>query len=144
MNAKTTGGRRFTGRLPHGSDLLAALSEFCAQNDIRFGEVHALGALQRARVAFYDQAARVYHELAFDRPLELLNLAGNISLKDGRPFVHAHVVLAGADGNTMGGHLVEGCPVFACEFTIKEWDHAPAPERRLDPVTGLALWPQED
>jgi len=141
MDFHAPGERRFTGRLPHGSDLLGALTEFCLQNGIRFGGVQALGALQKARVAFYDQSAQTYREVAFDLPLELLTLTGNISLKDGRPFVHAHVVLAGEDGRAFGGHLVEGCRVFACEFAIEEWRHAPAPERQNDPVTGLALWP---
>ncbi|HUW63862.1 MAG TPA: PPC domain-containing DNA-binding protein [Spirochaetia bacterium] len=133
--------RRFSGRLPHGSDLLAALTDFCSQNNILHGGVQGLGALSRARVAFYDQKEQVYHEVAFDNHLEILTLMGNVSLRDGRPFVHAHVVLADESGRAFGGHLVEGCTVFACEFAIQEWQHAPAPERQKDPVTGLWLWP---
>jgi predicted DNA-binding protein with PD1-like motif len=133
--------RRFTGRLPHGSDLLASLTGFCEQNHIQHGGVRALGALSRAVVAFYDQKEQVYHEVAFDDEVELLTLAGNVSLKDGRPFVHAHVVLADRTGRAFGGHLVNGCTVFACEFAVSEWNHAPAPVRQRDPVTGLWLWP---
>jgi predicted DNA-binding protein with PD1-like motif len=74
--------------------------------------------------------------------MEIVSLYGNISLKDGKPFAHVHVVLSDAKGNGRGGHLLPGrTPVFACELIIEEFDGEP-PVRLNDENTGLALWPQ--
>ena len=64
-------------------------------------------------------------------------------LRDGQPFVHAHVVLSDEQGNGKGGHLLPGgTPVFACELTIEEYDGA-AIVRSRDERTGLSLWPDD-
>jgi predicted DNA-binding protein with PD1-like motif len=88
------------------------------------------------------QKERKYHFVELSQPLEILALAGNISLKDGQPFVHAHITLSDQEGRAFGGHLAEGTRVFACEFTIQE-GHAPVTlARSFDEETGLFLWPQ--
>lgn len=142
MDARvSTTGRRIMGRLPKDSDLLEALTAICVREQITLGEVRAIGAVTKARLGFYDQAKQVYEYLDFDQPLEIVTLMGNVSLKDGKPFVHAHVTLADHQGRCFGGHLVEGAPVFACEFVVKEYRSETAFKRGLDTPTGLALWP---
>ena len=59
-------------------------------------------------------------------------------MKNGRPFVHAHIVLADKEGNTRAGHLLEGI-VFATELHLQELRGAKL-ERKNDKVTGLSLW----
>jgi predicted DNA-binding protein with PD1-like motif len=72
--------------------------------------------------------------------MEIVSLYGNVSLKDGRPFAHLHVVLPDEQGNGKGGHLVAGgAPVFACEVTIEEYS-GPELVRNFDEQTGLFLW----
>jgi len=131
--------QRFMGRLEFGCDLLDELTGFCVRNNIQLGRIEALGAVQKARTGFYDQAARTYQFHSFDKPLEITSLAGNISLKDGKPFVHAHVTLSDENGHTFGGHLAQGTIVFACEFIIDAFDGPPF-QRQLDAQTGLPLW----
>jgi uncharacterized protein len=135
-------GRCFMGRLPKGDDLLGALEKLCQEHNITLGEVRALGAVERARVGFYNQKERKYYFLDFEQPLEILALVGNISLRDGKPMVHAHVTLADAAGRAVGGHLAEGAPVFACEFVLYEYLADQKLSRQNDPATGLMLWPQ--
>lgn len=133
-------GRRFMGRLPKGSDLLEALTQICQDHGVHLGRVQAIGAVTRARVGYYDQAARVYNFLEFNQDLEILALMGNISLKDGKPFVHAHVTLGDAQGRAFGGHLAEGSEVFACEYEIAEYQGERPFDRGWDQETGLMLW----
>jgi uncharacterized protein len=133
--------RTFMGRLAKGDDLLQALEKLCQEHNITLGEVRALGAVTRARVGFYNQEERKYYFLEFDQPLEILALVGNISMKDGKPMVHAHVTLADAAGRAFGGHLAEGTSVFACEFAIFEYSADQVLSRQNDPETGLMLWP---
>jgi predicted DNA-binding protein with PD1-like motif len=142
LTVSTRPGRCFMGRLAKGEDLLQALEKLCQENKITLGEVRALGAVTRARVGFYNQEERKYYFLDFDQPLEILALVGNISMRDGKPMVHAHVTLADAAGRAVGGHLAEGAPVFACEFVIHEYLADQTLTRQNDPATGLMLWPQ--
>ncbi len=142
LSVKIKPGRCFTGRLAKGDDLLQALEKICQDQNITLGEVRALGAVTRARVGFYNQEERKYYFLDFDQPLEILALVGNISLKDGKPMVHAHVTLGDHAGRAFGGHLAEGAPVFACEYVIYEHLAEQELHRQLDQETGLMLWPK--
>ncbi len=140
MHHDVTTTRVLMGRLRRGDDLLAALTTLCRDEGVTLGRVTALGAVECACVGFYDQQARTYSYLTFDRPLEILALVGNISLRDGAPAVHAHITLGEEDGRALGGHLAPGTRVFACEFTLDVLA-GPALTRGYDEETGLPLWP---
>ena len=132
-------GKTFIGKLKFGGDLLGELTSVCEENDIRLGRVEALGAVKKARVGFYDQQAREYNFLEIDKPLEITKLIGNISLRDGKPMVHAHITLSDSQGNAYGGHLAPGTIVFACEFIMDSYDGTDY-VRDYDEQTGLPLW----
>jgi predicted DNA-binding protein with PD1-like motif len=129
----------FIGKLSHGGDLLEEITDICRKENIRLGRIEALGAVQRARLGFYDQQTHEYHFQDIDQPLEITKLVGNVSLKDGNPFVHAHITLTDKKGNAMGGHLAPGTLVFACEIILEVLD-GPILERGFDRMTGLPLW----
>jgi hypothetical protein len=126
-------------RLPHGGDLLEEIAAVADAHGMRAAELRAIGALSSARLAYYDQSAHTYGEFALDAPVELIGLLGNVSLRDGATFVHAHATLAGHDGACVGGHVAPGCVIFACELVLQELVGDPL-ERGFDEVTGLALW----
>ena len=127
------------GKLSCGCDLLEELTNLCIERDIRLGRIGALGAVQKARIGFYNQENRMYQFCSLDYPLEITNLMGNISIKDGSPFVHAHITLSDESGKSYGGHLAPGTIVFACEFSLEVFDGPPF-NRSLDEETGLPLW----
>jgi len=127
------------GKLSYGGDLLDEITDICRKKNIQLGRVEALGAVQRARLGFYNQQTHEYQFIVLDEPLEITKLVGNISLKEGNPFVHAHITLADKTGNSYGGHLAPGTIVFACEFVLEAFD-GPILERDLDETTGLYLW----
>jgi uncharacterized protein len=143
MYLKVTEARKIMGRLGKGDDLVGALTNICQDLGITLGEVKAIGAVSRARIGYYHQDTRQYEWLDLARPMEILALEGNISLKDGKPFVHAHVILSDGDGQAFGGHLAEGTIVFATEFVIQELKAERALNRQMDEETGLFLWPQQ-
>jgi uncharacterized protein len=132
-------GRVIVARLPHGADLLDEIVGLALRHGIEAGALEGVGALQRARLAFYDQEAWSYREFGVARPMEIVSLLGTVSRHDGRPAAHVHLSLADHDGGTLGGHAAGGCIVFACELTLSELLGAPL-ERGHDEVTGLALW----
>jgi len=136
---RVSSGERWMGRLERGDDLLGALSVICRERDIRLGRVEAIGAVERAVLGYYHQRKREYEFFPLDGPHEITALMGNVSLKDGEPMVHAHVMLSDGKGAVHGGHLAPGTVVFACEVIIEAFD-GPSLERGLDEETGLPLW----
>jgi len=129
----------FVGKLKHGADLLEELTDICKEKNIQLGRVEAIGAVQKAVIGYYHQDKREYEYLNLDKHLEILNLTGNISIKDGNPMVHAHVTLADAEGKAFGGHLAPGTIIFACECVIEAFDGVIL-KREFDEETGLPLW----
>ena len=140
MHVNVKPGRIIVGRLKKGDDLLGALRQICSNQEVRLGEIRALGAVKSARIAYYDQDKREYFFADLAKHLELLSLFGNVSIRDGQPFIHAHATFADTRGKAFGGHVAEGTEVFACEFSISEYLSDTAFERVLDDETGLFLW----
>lgn len=126
-------------RLDHGSDLLGEITRYVTEHDIRAASLAFLGAVQRAGLRYYDQNGKRYQDFTIDEHLEVVAGVGNVSLLDGKPFVHIHCALADEDGHAFGGHVNEGNVVFALEVTLWELHGTPM-VRRPDDCTGLTLW----
>ena len=132
-------GRAFVGRLETGSDLVEEIERHCAEQGIIAAQVTAIGAVRRARYAYYEQGDHRYRELETDTHHEIVGFTGNVSLRDDRPFLHAHATFADASGACVGGHLLRGIEVFAAEVMIRELGGVSL-VRMPDEETGLALW----
>lgn len=132
-------GRRFLGRLQHGSDLVKSIEEFCNKNLVQTATFSAIGAVSSVTLGSYDQQQLVYVTFKKEKPFEIVTCEGNVSIKDGNPIVHAHVVLGDEQGNTIGGHLFSESIVFAGEIDLQELIGEPL-ERSYDETTGLLLW----
>ena len=128
--------------LPRGADLYDSLTEIVQRENITLGRIQAIGATTHAVVAYYDQNAKKYNHLEIAGGMEILGCSGNVSLRDGRPFVHAHILLGGPDGRVAGGHLLPGTRLLAGEVCIDELEGERL-ERSLDEGTGLYLWKSE-
>ena len=125
--------------IKYGEDLLKAITDYCLENDIKTGFVSAIGSLQNVKFGYYNQKEKKYYENSIDEPVEIISCLGNVSIKEGKLFVHAHLSVSDEKGNMFGGHLNEGCIVFACECAIWELE-GDALERKFDETTGLSLW----
>jgi predicted DNA-binding protein with PD1-like motif len=130
--------RNFLVRAEHDSDLIQSITELAEKEKIEIATFTTIGALKQAKLGFYNQERHEYQEIKIDSPHEIASCVGNISLKDGRPFVHAHAVLADNNGKTKAGHLIEGT-IFAAEIHLNELKGVEL-ERKYDKVTGLSLW----
>ncbi|WP_297211404.1 MULTISPECIES: PPC domain-containing DNA-binding protein [Thermodesulfovibrio] len=130
--------RILQGRLFKGDEIVASITKIARDKGITAGVVNGIGAVERAKIGYYDQRNRKYMSQEFSEPMEILSLKGNISIKDNEPFPHIHVVLSREDYSSIGGHLFEA-QVFAFEFEIIEFEGT-AYERGFDEDTGLFLW----
>jgi len=129
--------RVVVGRLEHGSDLLSSIKSIVKSEGIMFGLVYAIGAVKRAKLAYYNQYEKKYEVITIDKPMEILSCIGNVIGGD-EVIVHLHITLGDSDGKAYGGHLLEGTEVFACEVAIIELSGVRA-ERVYDEKTGLKL-----
>jgi uncharacterized protein len=131
------GQRTFALVFDAGDEMMRVLLEFCRRERLSASHFTAIGAFQRVTVAFFDWSTKAYQEIAIEEQVEVLTLAGDVTLKDGAPHVHAHVVVGKADATAHGGHLVEGIVRPTIELILIE---SPVHlKRRLDTATGLAL-----
>jgi len=125
-------------RLEHDADIVESIVELAKSKGIKVGSFTAMGALKRAMLGYYDQRAHEYRKIRIDSASEIASCTGNVSLKDGEPFVHAHAVLSDERGRTQAGHLLEGT-VFATEVHLQQLE-GPKLERKYDETTELMLW----
>ena len=101
--------RVIVARLEMGEDLYKALSELALRKGIKAASLTVIGAVNAAKLGVYEGGKYEYMEHA--GALEIASCTGNVTLKEGKPLVHAHAVLTDHKGNVLGGHLVEGCTV---------------------------------
>lgn len=129
------------GRIPHGDDLIRSLETYCETNGVQAAWVQALGALSKATLAYYDQKTHVYHTRELSGEYEIVSCTGNITLKDGKPFGHIHMILSDTEYQCLAGHLMPGTTeIFACEFILHVFEADEALNRVHDDQTGLTLW----
>ena len=124
---------------PFGSDLLRELQQFVLAKNIDLAWLSGVGAVSKANIRYYDQPKQQWIDLEFDKRLEVAGLWGNVSLLNGEPIVHVHIVVAEEKGNAYGGHVAEGTVVFNLEILMTTLSGPPV-IRRMDPETGLTLW----
>tara|TARA_B100001758_G_scaffold82174_1_gene69883 strand:- start:14306 stop:14740 length:435 start_codon:yes stop_codon:yes gene_type:complete len=116
--------------------VIETLTGFCKERGIRNAKLSGIGAVKKTEIGAYDLPEKEYIKKEYPEILELLSFEGNVSLKDGDPFIHAHVVLSDHQMKTFGGHLFETTVGVAGEFFLREFDGNAY--RELDPDIGLA------
>jgi len=131
-------------RLRPGADLLEELQTLAQKENIALGHISGIGALNSAAVGIFLRGESRYEAREFMGELEICHLSGNISLKDGRPFVHAHMLISDRQGRAWGGHLLPGCRIFVAEVVILSLEGAKRERLPQPELSGLALWPLEE
>jgi predicted DNA-binding protein with PD1-like motif len=138
MIAEAEGQKTFLLVLDPGEEAFSAITEFAKAEEIRAASLTALGAFERATVAWFDLATKEYLKIPVEQQVEVLSLVGDIAEDDqGAPSLHAHAVLGLRDGTVRGGHLMEATVRPTLEVTVVE---APSHlRRRKRPELGIAL-----
>lgn len=125
--------------LPKDQDLTTVIETLCTEHEIQTAVFSLIGSVTQATLGAYDQTQQVYVTFKKETPLEVISCSGNVSLRDGKPFVHAHAVLSDMNGDTVGGHIFPETTIYAGEIYVRELLGTPL-ERRHDAGTGLYLW----
>lgn len=120
-----------------GDEVASGLLSFAQQYNIASAHFTAIGALHDARFGWLDRSRKAYKSISINQQVEALSLVGDIARANGKPVVHAHLVVGQKDGTAHGGHLLEAhvYPTLEVMVTV---DSAPL-ERSYDAATGLSL-----
>ncbi len=121
-----------------GERVVDGLLEVAEARGLGASHFTAIGAFQEATIAWFDLKAKDYLDWTLREQVEVVSLAGNITLgPEGKRRVHVHAALGLQDYSTRAGHLVEGVVRPTLEVFLTE---TPGQlRRRHDSETGLAL-----
>jgi len=134
-------GRMVLARLSEDEDLLETITHVAEKSRITAGFFILIGTLKRANLGFYHQGK--YETIKIEDPVEIVSCMGNISLKENKPFAHAHVAVSNRKGEVVGGHVMPGCTIDATgELVLVEAVDARL-LRKFDEKTQLFLWSME-
>jgi uncharacterized protein len=123
--------------LDKGDEVTSSLLTFAKDNKLSASHFTAIGAFDSVTLGFFERDRKDYKRIRIEEQVEVLSLAGDITLEDDRPKVHAHVVVGKSDGSAHGGHLLEARVWPTLEVIVVE---SPSHlERKMDEETGLAL-----
>ena len=129
-------GKDYLINIDKDEKVLETLTRFCKENGIKNAKLSGIGAVKETEIGAYDLPNKEYIKREYSEILELLSLEGNVALKDGEPFIHAHVVLSDHNMQTLGGHLFETTVGVAGEFFLTQFNGNAY--RELKPDIGLA------
>ena len=129
-------GKDYLINIDKDEKVVETLTRFCKENGIKNAKLSGIGAVKKTEIGAYDLLKKKYIKREYSEILELLSLEGNVALKDGEPFIHAHVVLSDHNMQTLGGHLFETTVGVAGEFFLTQFDGNAY--RELKPDIGLA------
>lgn len=126
-------------RLKPEADLVGEVNTFLKENNIEFGMISIIGAFSGATLGAFDFKEGAYRKFRVEGDTEILHCTGNVSKLEGDVFAHLHATLAHEDGSVKGGHVFEGCAIKVAECIVYKFK-GEAPERIVDPGSGLKLW----
>lgn len=132
-----TGLKTFALVFDKDDEVQKSLFEFANTNRLADAHLSAIGAFSDVTLGFLDRQLKDYKLIPIQEQVEVLSFSGNIVQYDGRPKLHAHVVVGKADGTAHGGHFLSGRVWPTLEMIVSE---LPIHLRRSqDEDSGLAL-----
>ena len=94
-------------RLDKGDLIAKSLLEVAQKEGVTLASISGIGATDDFEVGVFDLERSDYEHFRFGGNHEIVALVGNLTTKDGAPYVHLHITCAGEGGKIVGGHLFE-------------------------------------
>lgn len=117
--------------------VVKTLTDIVTEHKIDGGFISGIGAIKEVQLGYYDLHKKDYIRCTFsDEDYELIALNGNITLRDGKPYVHVHTAIGCSDFSVIGGHMFEALVAVTAEISIIPFGIIP--EREFDNSLGLA------
>ena len=92
--------------LPAGARIPEDIVSIAIKENVGTARVEAIGGVDKLRLAYFNRVTKKYDEYDYQEFFEVTSLLGNITLKDAKPFLHAHGNFGRKDRSVIGGHVV--------------------------------------
>ena len=102
--------RSFQIVFSRGDEAIQGLAEFAGRNKLSLAHLTAFGALQSARISWFEPDKRIYKTISLSEPMEVTSFIGSITRNatTGAYTVHVHGSVAiYRNGTVYAGHITE-------------------------------------
>ncbi len=130
-------GEKFVIRIDKDEKIVETITKICVENNITLGIISGIGAVSKAKIGLFKPEEKKYYSTELLGDYEITSLNGNITLMNGKIYLHLHINLADEEHKTFGGHLNEAVVSATCEVIIEKIEGSI--ERVFDEETGLNL-----
>ena len=124
--------------MERGEPIMKSFTDLAAEMKLKFSVFSGIGAVTDVTLGYYDSIQKTYLKKQFNENYELVSCMGNITYKDGSPFVHVHVAMGDREYRLYGGHLFEATIAVVGEFSLITGEVKV--ERVMNEDVGLAVW----
>ena len=126
-------------RLDPGEEIVERLTFLVDLEGIQLGSVSALGAANDVTIGIFSTVEKKYSSRRYQGDFEISALVGNVSRKDGAPYLHLHITIGDpVTGQVHAGHLSSAVISATLELFLQVWDGQVG--RRFSEDVGLNLF----
>ena len=120
-------GDKLVIRLKKGDKLVESVRKILEKENVKAGFLTGIGATDNLEVGLFDPKTKNYNIKKYEEDLEIANLCGNISNKDGKLYTHFHITCGRVEdnakkgqipGSAIGGHLNEAIISLTAEIFV--------------------------
>jgi predicted DNA-binding protein with PD1-like motif len=117
--------------LGRGEEVKSTITDWARENKVKGAQVWGIGAVEDAKLGYFNVKKKIYEERTFSGSHELLSCIGNIS----EGGLHAHVAISKGDFLVRGGHLISAKISVFGEFFV-----LPTSKLAKKPAPEFGLW----
>ena len=107
-------------RLDKGDKIAECLLSLARKEGVSLASVSGIGATDDFEIGVFDLEKSDYDRVRFTGNHEITSLFGNLTTKDGSPYLHLHITCAGPGGKIVGGHLFEAKISLTAEIFLQK------------------------
>ena len=110
-------------RLDPGEEIVASLTRLVEQEQVQLGSVTAIGAANDVTIGIFSTQEKQYHARRYQGDCEISALVGNVTRKEGEPYLHLHITIGNpVTGEVHAGHLTSATISATLELFLQVWD----------------------
>ena len=126
-------------RLDPGEEIVASLTRLVEQEQVQLGSVTAIGAANDVTIVIFSTQEKQYHARRYQGDYEISALVGNVTRKEGEPYLHLHITIGNpVTGEVHAGHLTSATISATLELFLQVWDGQVG--RKFSDQVGLNLF----
>ena len=126
-------------RLDPGEEIVASLIRLVEQEQVQLGSVTAIGAANDVTIGIFSTQEKQYHARRYQGDYEISALVGNVTRKEGEPYLHLHITIGNpVTGEVHAGHLTSATISATLELVLQVWDGQVG--RKFSDQVGLNLF----